>query len=112
MNKKLDTEQISTELGSSAFFKRLDSSGADARQMGETVLSENAPTGLSRAPARSVQRTPVRRVATRYAFEFYQDQIDTLRALSLAEKQAGEKGSMSEMVRAAIDDYIKKRCER
>ena len=56
-------------------------------------------------------RTPVRRVKrtiTRYAFEFYQDQIETLRQLSLNEKLLGEKGSMSEMVRVAIDEYIKK----
>lgn len=51
-------------------------------------------------------RTPVRRTITRYAFEFFQDQIETLREHSLKEKLRGEKGSMSEMVREALDLYI------
>jgi hypothetical protein len=61
-----------------------------------------------RQEVRPIARTPVRRTITRYAFEFYQDQIDTLRKTSLEEKMNGEKGSMSEMVREAIDLYIKK----
>ena len=54
-------------------------------------------------------RTPVRRTITRYAFELFQDQIETLRRYSLEEKLLGEKGSMSEMVREAIDAYLAKR---
>ena len=56
-------------------------------------------------------RTPVRskRTITRYAFEFFQDQIESLRQFSLEEKVRGEKGSMSEMVREALDMYIAKR---
>src|SRR6266487_655468 len=57
-------------------------------------------------PVRSYARTPVRRQLTRYAFEFYQDQVEELRRLSLEEKMQGEKGSMSEMVREAIDAYL------
>ena len=57
-------------------------------------------------PARPNVRTPVRRQLTRYAFEFYQDQVEELRRLSLEEKMQGGKGSMSEMVREAIDDYL------
>src|SRR5688572_3352416 len=43
-------------------------------------------------------RTPVRRTLTRYSFEFFQDQIESLRRFSLEEKARGEKGSMSQMV--------------
>ena len=57
-------------------------------------------------PVRTNARTPVRRQLTRYAFEFYQDQVEELRRLSLEEKMQGEKGSMSEMVREAIDKYL------
>src|SRR5436190_1772344 len=57
-------------------------------------------------PVRPNARTPVRRQLTRYAFEFYQDQVEELRRLSLEEKMQGAKGSMSEMVREAIDDYL------
>ncbi len=55
---------------------------------------------------RTHARTPVRRQLTRYAFEFYQDQVEELRRLSLEEKMQGGKGSMSEMVREAIDAYL------
>jgi len=48
-------------------------------------------------------------VIRRYAFEFFQDQIEKLRDFSLEEKLRSEKGSMSEMVREAVDMYIAKR---
>ena len=57
-------------------------------------------------PVRTNARTPVRRQLTRYAFEFYQDQVEELRRISLEDKMQGEKGSMSEMVREAIDKYL------
>ncbi len=59
-----------------------------------------------RPPERPSGRPSGRRSITRYAFEFFQDQIDTLRRVALEEKLAGEKGSMSHMVREAIDRYI------
>ena len=62
--------------------------------------------------ARSSVRTSVRigkRTKTRYSFEFYQDQLETLRDFSLEEKRRGEQGNMSAMVREAIDAYIAKR---
>ena len=65
-----------------------------------------------RPPVLSSVRPSVRvgkRTITRYSFEFYQDQIDSLRAFSLAEKRLGEQGSMSAMVREAIDAYLAKR---
>jgi len=54
-------------------------------------------------------RTPVRRTTTRYAFEFFHDQVENLRRFSLEEKSRGEKGSMSQMIREALDAYIAKR---
>lgn len=54
-------------------------------------------------------RTPARRAITRYAFEFFQDQIESLRRFSLEEKVRGERGSISGMVREALDTYIAKR---
>lgn len=82
---------------------------------------ENQPSidskPYARTPVPPPARTPVRpygvpagkRVISRYAFEFFQDQIESLRKFSLDEKSAGEKGSMSEMVRIAVDAYIAKR---
>lgn len=62
-----------------------------------------------RTDERPYGRTPVRRTITRYAFEFFADQLDELKHLSLEEKMQGKKGSMSEMVREAIDAYLHKR---
>jgi len=64
-------------------------------------------------PERANARTPVRRngkrIITRNAFEIYEDQMDTLRKLSLEEKMNGKLGSMSAMVREAIDAYLYKK---
>ena len=46
---------------------------------------------------------------TRNSFETYEDQMDSLRKLSFREKMEGKVGSMSAMVREAIDDYLAKR---
>jgi len=53
-------------------------------------------------PAKESAR-PLRRAITRCAFEVYQDQLERLRDLALREKHAGGRGSMSAMVREAID---------
>jgi len=47
-----------------------------------------------------------RRLVIRYAFEFYQDQIELLRQINLQTKLGGDNLSMSEMVREALDEYI------
>ncbi len=62
-------------------------------------------------PVRTDDRTPVRvkRTITRYAFELFRDQVETLKQFSLEEQLRGEKGSMSQMVREALDAYIAKR---
>ncbi len=63
-------------------------------------------------PERPNARTPVRpngkRIITRNSFEIYEDQMDALRKLSFQEKLAGKLGSMSNMVREAIDAYLQK----
>src|SRR4051794_3466640 len=105
MKKKLNTEIISSELrGSSAFFpgyKTQDSAPAPATHPAQI-----------RTPERSNARTPVRpngkRIITRNSFEVYEDQMDSLRERSFQEKRQGKLGSMSAMVREAIDEFIKK----
>jgi hypothetical protein len=59
------------------------------------------------SPARTAVR--VKRTISRYAFEFFQDQVQTLKEFSIEEQIRGEKGSMSQMVREAIDAYISRR---
>ena len=64
-------------------------------------------------PERANARTPVRpngkRIITRNAFEIYEDQMDRLRKLSIEEKVNGKLGSMSAMIREAIDSYLQKK---
>ena len=50
-----------------------------------------------------------RKIKPRHPFDIYEDQDEELRKLSVEDKMRGEAGSMSAMVREAIDDYIAKR---
>ena len=60
-----------------------------------------------RVNARTTVRPNGKRIITRNSFEIYEDQMDSLRRLSFEEKMDGKIGSMSAMVRAAIDVYLK-----
>ncbi len=42
----------------------------------------------------------------RHPFELYMDQLDRLREVAQQQRQRGETGSMSKMVRDAIDRYL------
>ena len=72
-----------------------------------------SPTGQPKQelPERPNARTPVRangrRIITRNSFEIYEDQMDALRKRSMDEKLDGRLGSMSAMVREAIDYFLK-----
>ena len=50
-----------------------------------------------------------RREFIRRGFEWYADQLRALKKLSLEEQLEGKAGNMSQMVREALDDYLKKR---
>ena len=115
MAKKLNTEAITSELSESAFFRRPQREQPEA----------NPPTPLPEKPiiqekqserdiselvnARSPVRPNGKRIITRNSFEIYEDQMASLRKLSLQEKMDGKIGSMSQMVRDAIDDFLNKR---
>lgn len=45
----------------------------------------------------------------RRGFEWYADQLRALKKLSLEDQMQGRSGSMSAMVRDALDEYLKKR---
>ena len=61
-----------------------------------------------RTNASSTVRPNGKRIITRNSFEVFEDQMDSLRDRSYQEKRAGKIGSMSAMVREAIDSYLKK----
>jgi len=129
MRKQLDEQGLQSELSGSAFFQPpkqpvkvaipKKARPSAAKRPGESAsLPKDQPGSLAEQPASSTVppsvlpsvrppvRTSVRRVISRYAFEFFQDQIETLKRVSLEQKFAGEKGSMSQMVREAVDGYI------
>ena len=55
---------------------------------------------------RQTTSRPVRRTLQRRSFEFYVDQLETLKSWSLQAQLLGEKTSMSEMIRSALDSYL------
>lgn len=57
-------------------------------------------------PPSTAGRRPIKR---RQPFDIYEDQDKELRKLSLEDRMRGEQGSMSAMVREALDDFIAKR---
>ena len=65
-------------------------------------------------PVRPVRDVPAsattgrRKIKSRHPFDIYEDQVDTLKELSLEDRMHGGAGSMSAMVREAIDEYIAK----
>ena len=130
MKKQLNVDQIQSELrGGSAFFPGYKSgdSPTSSSQEDKTAspvdddTSQSAPLPAIdvqkeaplRIPERENARTPVRlggkRIITRNSFEIYEDQMDSLRKLSLQEKMQGKLGSMSQMVRDAIDTYLQQK---
>ena len=70
------------------------------------LAEQFAPPVTRSAPSLAPSVRPYARTLTRMPFEVFQDQHDTLRQFSLDEKLRGEKGSMSQMVREALDLYI------
>lgn len=86
-----------------------------AKRGNSSVAAEQTKLN-ARTATRPNTRTPERanaptgkRVIQRASFEMYQDQMRTLRRFSAEAMMDGEKGSMSEMVRTAVDEYIAKR---
>lgn len=64
----------------------------------------------NRSEMRSENRTatlPLKRRTKRYSFEFFDDQIVTLKQLKIKAEMDGESLSLSEMARAALDEYLK-----
>jgi hypothetical protein len=111
MKKRLNIDTISSELrGNSAFFPGYSGKGTDepsAAAREEDVRPTDRP--VDQPTGRRTDRAVARRIPVRRGFEFYEDQLVTLKKLSLQEQMDGKPGSMSQMVREALDDYLKKR---
>ncbi len=122
MKKKLDEAAITNELRESLHFQRPQEPEAAPEQDSEAleaVASVTPPATATQASAATTERpsvrTPVRmeqRILKRHPFEFYRDQLDALKQLSLTDQMAGGRGNMSEMVREALDAYLAQRRAR
>jgi hypothetical protein len=118
MSKKLNVDAIANELsGGSAFFPSYRGNTSPAPQVEETSPPAEPQSPAQQpehlTPERTNARPPVRlnakRIITRNSFEIYEDQMDALRRLAYLEKMDGKIGSMSAMVREAIDTYLKEK---
>lgn len=78
------------------------------RPNGSTGQGVNARTD-ERLNASTNERSNVRRMIKRASYELYTDQIEAIRQLALEEKIQGGKGNQSEMVRDALDNYLKQK---
>ena len=119
MTKKLNIASITNELEGSAFFpsKKTPSVSPTRQPVGdepkppEVIIPtiESKQLVPERANAPTGQRPNGKRIITRNSFEIYEDQMGSLRTLSYQEKMEGKLGSMSGMVREAIDNYLQRR---
>ena len=119
MKKKLDEAAITNELRESLHFQRPQAPEAAPEPARETPADAPTATPAATTPPAGVmtaERPSVRpsvrveqRVLKRHPFEFYRDQLDALKQLSLSDQMAGGRGNMSEMVREALDAYLAKR---
>ena len=80
----------------------------------EEKPQKNAPDEATARPrdeqdTRRSDRPTGKGILVRRGFEWREDQLRALKQLSLHEQLEGGPGSMSQMVRDALDDYLKKR---
>src|SRR4051812_34782606 len=103
----VNEEQMMSELSGSAFFRNARKDAQEAKsEPGKVDQFARVPPAQEVSTGRT-PRTHRRRVRT--PFDIYEDQVDSLHQFSLQERQMGELGSMSAMVREALASYIARR---
>ena len=115
MKKQLNTDTVANELrDASAFFRpRLASPPMGVEPLQEPTRpaagegQRATRTGSTPRPPRTDE--PPRRRMKRHPIEIYEDQHDSLVRLAAEERMAGGIGSMSRMVREALDRLIAER---
>src|SRR4051812_31736283 len=111
MKKSLDTSGITNELkGASLYFAR----EREEKRQAENGSNKATPSPVKQGvpvpvPPYGVPRTPVpprRTIKQRQPFDVFEDQYRELKQIADAERTQGLPGSMSRMVREAIDQYL------
>ena len=124
MTKKLDTASITNDLAQTAFFRQ-NSQSVNQQEAPTPSLPENSVRQeeqlngsiTDRATARPGDEATYRPddrltgkgILVRRGFEWREDQLRALKKLSLKEQLEGKPGSMSQMVRDALDEYLRRR---
>src|SRR5437899_934284 len=97
-------------------FSRLDTNLMRSTKTTQQAQERTPEQANARTPERVNSSTPVRpngkRITSRESFDIYEDQMASLRDISYEEKKEGKLGSMSAMVREALDDYLRKRVHK
>lgn len=117
MSKKLNIQSITNELELSAFFPSKHQSPTPIPE--KPLVQEEQPNPpdpdrpTKRPPDEALSRRSDRPtgkgVLVRRGFEWREDQLRALKQRSLHDQLEGKHGSMSQMVRDALDDYLQKR---
>jgi hypothetical protein len=122
MGKKLNIASITNELAESAFFRHAQPMKQEEKL--PTPLAEHPNIQEARTKPvitdlptarpgdeptyRSEHRPTAKGVLVRRGFEWREDQLRALKKLSIKEQIEGKPGSMSQMVRDALDEYLTK----
>ncbi len=115
MKKQLNTDTVANELrDASAFFRPRPAPPPAVPEQRQELIRSAAGEGQQAARTGSTSRppragAPPRRRMKRHPFEIYEDQYDSLVRLAAEERMAGGAGSMSRMVRDALDRLIAER---
>lgn len=124
MSKRLNTQSIANELADSAFFRQttqpvkqeeasptLPPEKPVMQEAQANPVTPDLPTARPDGEAvyRSDDRPTGKGLLVRRGFEWREDQLRALKKLSLKEQMEGKPGSMSQMVRDALDEYLEKR---
>src|SRR3954447_8201942 len=121
MNKKLNIAAVQTELsGGSAFFPGYTNKQEPLvepfdKPIEPVVIPRTIVTPVPPVrpvlPVRGKDTKPSskRVMKSRHPFDIYEDQYHSLRELAMKERMQGGIGSMSAMVREALDTFIEKR---
>ena len=97
----------------------IKSKPASDRSKAERTFERTEDLSVQRANLRSVDRTefrtknrsvslPTKRLTKRYSFEFFEDQLTSIKKIKIETELSGENISLSEIVRRAIDEYLDK----
>lgn len=97
----------------------IKSKPASDRSKAERTFERTEDRSVQRANLRSVDRTefrtknrsvslPTKRLTKRYSFEFFEDQLTSIKKIKIETELSGENISLSEIVRRAIDEYLDK----